>query len=396
MPQKGFEPLTDQLGIPGTSYSLQFGKINEKWASCMLKGRDIIDSYVFKDENVEEDFPNQNAIVGWVLRTVAIPNINPQQVMKITQALVKQAIGKIEHRKVVPPISEIKEIELRQQEKYDITFGNKERILDLLKLESLTSKELAKELNLSDQDTRTYILRLKKENKINVIGKKGRYYVYKSNFFGRKGIEPQITKTKEEKILVFQYNDQLNEFQELEIEEDVPLHELLDSDFILIFVDPKQYRIWIWVGGNNTVRKRSIAIKSAQSIKNRYEAEYKITAIDEGNESHDFKVMVGLEEEIEYFVEQNKLVYEGIAKDLELLESSSREKILLLLEKAGIHKDYERDTLKAKEGLIRLKDEQVKALENSLKLKDEQINILEKILKKKEAKIKSLEKANQI
>jgi len=106
-----------------------------------------------------------------------------------------------------------------------------------------------------------------------------------------------------------------------------------------------------------------------------------------------FKAIIGLEEEIEYFVGQHKTVYEGIAEDLELLESSSRKKILLLLEKAGIHKDYERNTLNAKDGLIKLKDEQVKILENSLRLNDELINTLEKILKKKDAKIKSLEKA---
>lgn len=78
----------------------------------MLKGQDIIDSYVFKDEDVEGDFPNQNIIVGWVLRTVAIPNINPHQVMKTTQALVKQSLQRKEERKVMAPISETKEVEL--------------------------------------------------------------------------------------------------------------------------------------------------------------------------------------------------------------------------------------------------------------------------------------------
>jgi len=112
--ERGFEPLTSQLGVPGTSYRLQLGLINEKWAVRMLKGRDIIDSYVFKDEDVEGDFPNQNIIVGWVLRTVAIPNINPHQVMKTTQALVKQALQKREERKVVAPISETKEVELER------------------------------------------------------------------------------------------------------------------------------------------------------------------------------------------------------------------------------------------------------------------------------------------
>jgi len=112
--EKGFEPLSGQLGIPGTSYRLQLGLINEKWAVRMLKGKNILDSYVFKDEDVEGDFPNQNLIVGWVLRTVAIPNINPHQVMKTTQALVKQALKKKEDRKIKAPLSETKEVELEK------------------------------------------------------------------------------------------------------------------------------------------------------------------------------------------------------------------------------------------------------------------------------------------
>ncbi len=114
MTEIGFIPLTSQLGVPGTSYRLQLGLINEKWAVRMLKGKDLIDSYIFKDEDVEGDFPNQNIIVGWVLRTVAIPNINPHQVMKTTQALVKQALQKREEKKVVAPISETKEVELEK------------------------------------------------------------------------------------------------------------------------------------------------------------------------------------------------------------------------------------------------------------------------------------------
>jgi len=114
MTERGFEPLTSQLGIPGTSYRIQLGLINDKWASRLLKGKGVIDSYVYKDEDVKGGFPNQNLIVGWVLRTVAIPNINPHQVMKTTQALVKQAIRKKEERKVVAPLSETSSVELEK------------------------------------------------------------------------------------------------------------------------------------------------------------------------------------------------------------------------------------------------------------------------------------------
>jgi hypothetical protein len=108
----GFVPLSSQLGVAGTSYRIQLGEINEKWAVRLLKGKDVIDSYVFKDEDVQGDFPNQNIIVGWVLRVVAIPNINPHQIMKTTQALVKQAIKNKEEKKMMPTVTEAKEIEL--------------------------------------------------------------------------------------------------------------------------------------------------------------------------------------------------------------------------------------------------------------------------------------------
>ncbi len=114
MTEQGFIPLTGQLGISGTSYRLQLGLINGKWASRLMKGKDVLDSYVYKEMEVEGEYPNQNFIVGWVLRTVAIPNINPHQIMKTTQALVKQAIEKKNEKKIVAPVSETKEVELKK------------------------------------------------------------------------------------------------------------------------------------------------------------------------------------------------------------------------------------------------------------------------------------------
>lgn len=143
MTEKGFIPLTSELGIPGTSYRIQLGMINEKWASRLLKGRNAIGSYVYKDEDVQGGFPNQNLIVGWVLRTVAIPNINPHQVMKTTQALVKQALKKKEERKVVAPLSETKEVKLEKVPENEI---RRPQVQGWVKTESVkTSEELEEE-----------------------------------------------------------------------------------------------------------------------------------------------------------------------------------------------------------------------------------------------------------
>jgi len=145
-----------------------------------------------------------------------------------------------------------------------------------------------------------------------------------------------------EKLTVFQYNDELNEFQELELAEDIQITELLDPDFVLLFVDPTRYRVWIWHGSNTTTRMKFIAAKLAPSIRDRYGIGFKISAVDEGNETLGFKVAAGVEEEPEYLEEQTGPAYEGTERDLELLDSLSREKILLLLEKAGVPEGYER------------------------------------------------------
>jgi len=80
------------FGLPGTSYRFQLVLINDKWVMRLLKGKDAIDSYVFQEENMDiSSFPNQNLIVNWVLRTVAIPNINPHLIMKTVQEMTKQA-----------------------------------------------------------------------------------------------------------------------------------------------------------------------------------------------------------------------------------------------------------------------------------------------------------------
>ncbi len=154
--------------------------------------------------------------------------------------------------------------------------------------------------------------------------------------------DEKIPEVEKEKIIVFQYNDELNEFQELEVEEDIKLTELLDPDFVLLIVDPTRYRVWIWHGSNTTTRMKFIAAKLAPSIRDRYGIGFKISAVDEDNETLGFKVAVGLEEEPDYVEAQTGPVYKETEHDLELIESLSREKILLLLEKAGVPEGYER------------------------------------------------------
>ena len=83
----------NQFGIPGTDYRIQLEIINGKWVYRLLKGNILIESYAFKEEDLDASgFPNHNLIVGVVLRTIASPNINPHQILKTIQALTKQLI----------------------------------------------------------------------------------------------------------------------------------------------------------------------------------------------------------------------------------------------------------------------------------------------------------------
>lgn len=168
----------------------------------------------------------------------------------------------------------------------------------------------------------------------------------------------ELTKVgrQEQSIVVYQFNDTIGDFEELIIDADIKLKDLLDDDFILLFVDPQHYRVWLWHGFNTTTRMKFLAAKMAAPIRDKHGIAFKITAVDQDNETLGFKVMVGIEDEIDYEVAQTGPTYEGTKEDLELLESLSREKILLLLEKAGLPEGYERKMVIVKNKLFGYKE----------------------------------------
>lgn len=149
----------------------------------------------------------------------------------------------------------------------------------------------------------------------------------------------------EEKIHIFQLNDEEAEFEELEIEEDIKLHEILNSKLILYFVKPAKYQSFIWTGSEASVRMKFIAAKKASSVRDRIGPAIKISTVDDGEETSSFKIMIGLEQEITYDEEQTGPAYEGTAKDEELLKNLTLEKIVLLLEKIGLPEGYQREMI---------------------------------------------------
>ena len=151
-----------------------------------------------------------------------------------------------------------------------------------------------------------------------------------------------VPRRKVQTITVYQFNDEIGDFEELIIDPDLKLEDLLDDDFILLFVDPQHFRVWLWHGFNTTTRMKFIAAKMAPSIRDKHGIAFKITAVDQDNETQGFLIMIGLAEEIDYDQVQTGPEYEGTEEDLEFLKTMSREKILLRLEKAGIPEGFER------------------------------------------------------
>jgi hypothetical protein len=91
-----FMPLSPELGIAGSSYRLQMGRVNDFWAIRLVKGRDVLDSRVFKDE---EDMPNGNKLTGWVLSVLVLPNINTFQIQKTVGFVRQKAMRNFEDLK---------------------------------------------------------------------------------------------------------------------------------------------------------------------------------------------------------------------------------------------------------------------------------------------------------
>ena len=151
-----------------------------------------------------------------------------------------------------------------------------------------------------------------------------------------------IKLTEGKPIRIFEFNDVKGEFEELDIDPELPLYKLLDSDSILLFIDPKNNKAWIWIGNNTTTRMKFHAVFSSYSIRDSYAFGYKIVSVNEGDESREFKVMIGLEKKEELVEEKVEPVYKETEEFKELIESFSLERLLLILEKIEIPDGYER------------------------------------------------------
>jgi len=98
----------------------------------------------------------------------------------------------------------------------------------------------------------------------------------------------------EKQFLLFKIDEEEEDFAAIKIE-DSPIHALLDSNYIYIIVVPIDKEILIWHGSKATIRMKFIATQKAPQIRDNYGIDFKILAVDEGDESSKFKEIVGLE-----------------------------------------------------------------------------------------------------
>ena len=157
---------------------------------------------------------------------------------------------------------------------------------------------------------------------------------------------------REKNIRVFEYEESEEDFGELEIDENVPLHSLLGSDFILLFISPAHKRVYHWIGKKTTPKKRFGAAERVGIVRDIEARGFLIRTEDEGEESLDFKLIMGLaEQEEDEKHEEAKPIYDG-TQDEEL----TSEEILRLLEKMPVPEGYEREFVIVNNEIFRYKE----------------------------------------
>ncbi len=158
------------------------------------------------------------------------------------------------------------------------------------------------------------------------------------------GEKPPAQSPEEEKegpIPVFQLNDQEGEFEQLEIDPNVPMYQLMDPHFIVLFVDEPHFRVWLWQGRECSIRSKFISAKKAPGVRDKFGPALRITNVDDGDEPLAFKILVGLEKAGEIKeMKQEGPSYKGSDVDDELLQDITLEKITVILEKIGVPEGY--------------------------------------------------------
>ncbi|MBY9018758.1 MAG: hypothetical protein KGD66_07995 [Candidatus Lokiarchaeota archaeon] len=97
----------------------------------------------------------------------------------------------------------------------------------------------------------------------------------------------------EKDLMLFEFDEGIEGFHEVKVA-DKEIRELLNSDLIYIILNRYNKEIMIWHGSNTNIRMKFIATQEAPKIRDKYGNDFKISAVAEGDESSEFKEIVGL------------------------------------------------------------------------------------------------------
>ena len=94
-------------------------------------------------------------------------------------------------------------------------------------------------------------------------------------------------------FMLFEFDEGIEGFNEVKVA-DKEIGELLNSSLIYIIVNRYNKEIMIWHGSNTNIRMKFIATQEAPKIRDKYGIDFKILAVDEGDESSEFKEIFGI------------------------------------------------------------------------------------------------------
>ena len=150
---------------------------------------------------------------------------------------------------------------------------------------------------------------------------------------------------KEHEYLIFELNEEKEEFQELIILEGIELSELLLSEGILAVIDKGKRIIWNWIGKESNIKARFVSSIQIKILRDKYAFGYKIISIDENDEPSSFKQLFGLE------IKEEKKTEEKIEPLYleERVDEFDKQMIVLLLEKINLPEGYKRELIIVKD-----------------------------------------------
>ena len=104
----------------------------------------------------------------------------------------------------------------------------------------------------------------------------------------------KIAETLKHDFIALHLDLQLEQFEEIKLTDDISIRNLLSNEKILLVVDHKNNRVWLWKGAKTTAKMKFISAQKVSFIRDKYGIDYSISSIDDGDEPSEFRKLLGL------------------------------------------------------------------------------------------------------